>query len=224
MIKKSFIVTFLSQLTFFFLSFLLIMESEKAKAEGPQVVQIQEMSKEIQLPTKLWDVLMDASFQKAVKDVSHFTFSEMKVRLEDKTSGVLSSPSILIDFPKAGGEIDFSKYVVAERGSFKIYFDWDGFSSGSNFKIYYLSQARKRKIDNQIYGSGCREFFNVTDYISNANKKEGLVVNVTKDRHDSALGGYFVFSYKKLQQTFITLVSFYDLKRPDLFCSSISAH
>jgi hypothetical protein len=52
------------------------------------------------------------------------------------------------------------------------------------------------------------------------NSGEGLILNVTHARHVSALGGHFVFSYKKDKQTFVSEVTFVDSKWPTLFCES----
>ena len=178
--------------------------ADTGEKSGVRVIQMPEMSKEIKLPTKLWDLVTGASFEKSVQESSNFIFAPIKVTLEEKASGVLTEPVVRLEFPKAGGEVDFSKYVKNDRGTFKISFQFDGFSDAENLKVYYVSRARKRKIDNQIYGSGCREFFDVKDFVKKVNEKDGLVVNVTRDRHDSAVGGHFLFSYKKEKQTFVS--------------------
>ena len=162
-----------------------------------RTIQMPEMTQDIQLPTKLWDMVTEASFEKAIQQSATFIFAPLVVNLEEKTPGVLTDSVIRLEFPKGGGQIDLSKYVRKERGTFKVRFDFEGFSDAESLKVYYISKARKRKIDDELFGSGCKHFFDVKDYIMKANGKDGLVVNVTRDRHDSALGGHFLFSYKK---------------------------
>ncbi len=195
-------------------------KGDSGAAVEAKIIRMPEMSKEIKLPTKLWDLVTGASFEKSVQQSANFIFSPITVQMKEKNPGVLTDPLIRIEFPNAGGEIDFSKYVKADRGTFQISFDFVGLAEGDSLQVYYVSKARKRKLDGELYGSGCKNFFAVKDYISKVNAKEGLVVNVTRDRHDSAVGGHFIFSYKKDKQTYISQVSFTDSKRPDLFCEA----
>ena len=192
--------------------------SEVAGTSEQRVIQMPEMTKEIKLPTKVWDLAIGASFEKSIQQSNNFIFAPIVVKLEDKTPGVLTEPMVRLQFPKAGGEVDFAKYVKNDKGSFKISFEFEGFSDANSLKVYYVSKARKRKIDDDIYGSGCKEFFDVKDYLVKVNDKGGLVVNVTRNRHDSAVGGHFLFSFKKEKQTYISQVTFTDSKRSDLFC------
>jgi hypothetical protein len=195
-------------------------EAPVATHEDGRVIRMPEMDKEIHLPTKLWDLVTGASFEKSVKDSANFIFSPISVQFKEKNPGVLADPVMRFEFPNAGGEIDFAKYIKSERGTFQITFDFEGFADPASLQIYYMPTARKRKIDGEIFGAGCKKFYDLKDYILTANSKEGLVVNVTRDRHDSAVGGHFIFSYKKGKQTYISQVSFTDSKRPDLFCDA----
>ena len=181
-------------------------------------IEMSEMPHDIFLPTKLWDTITGASFEKSVREASNILFAPISVRLSEKTEGVLAAPELRLNFPKGGGQVDWAKYIKADRGTFRLFFDFEGFSNPADLSIYYVSKSKKRRLDDEIFGSGCHTFYDIKAYLLKVNAKEGLSLNVTRERHDSAVGGYFVFSYKQDKQTFISAVNFVDSGRPDLFC------
>lgn len=184
-------------------------------------IAMPEIYKEIQLPIKMWDLVTGAGFEKSVRTATNFMYAPISVRLEEKSSGVLSEPALKIEFPRAGGEIDFAKFIKNDKGSFRIFFDTEAMDSDAEeLQVFYISKAKKRKLEDGIYGSGCKSFFDIRKYIQQTNTKEGIVLNVTRDRHASAIGGTVLFSYKKNRQLFVTQVTFTDSRRPDLFCDT----
>ncbi len=187
----------------------------------PHLVKMAEMSKDILLPTKIWDEVTGDSFESSIKHNTSFLFAPIVVILEEKTPGVLTEPKIRMEFPQAGGEVDFSKYVKGDRGTFRINFDFDGFAEPEFLQVFYVPRVHHAHFGSEKYGSGCTQYFDVKDYLVKVNSKDGLVVNVTQGRHDLAVGGHFLFSYKKKeQQTRISQVTFTDSKRPNLFCDA----
>jgi hypothetical protein len=193
--------------------------------EPVRSVRVPDMSHDIFLPAKMWDIVTGAEFSKAVKLASNLTFAPIGVTLKEKSHGVLIAPELKYDFSQGGGELDLSKAIKGDRGTFRLKFDFDGFATietRSSLKIFYVSKARKRKLDDQIFGSGCQNFFDIKSYINSVNDKTGIEVNVTRDRHVSMLGGHFIFSYTKDKQIFISQVTFTDSRRPDLFCEEVA--
>jgi hypothetical protein len=194
-----------------------------------KTIRMPEISQEIYLPTKLWDTITGASFENAVR--SSFNFAPVIVYFREKTPTVLTEKAIKFDFPNGGGEIDLAKYIRNERGTFYIKFEFDGFppdafSDVSGLKVHYVSKGKKRRIDGTIYGSGCDTYMDIKDYIIRTHgfdklhlaENEGFEVNVTRDRHISALAGHFVFSYKKNNDYFVSQVTFNDSSHPELLC------
>lgn len=184
-------------------------------------VKMAEISKEIYLPVEMWDKVTGGSFEKSVKQAASFNFAPIQMTLEEKSEGVLVDPSITFDFPNGGGEVDLAKYVQNTKGTFRVKFDFEGLKSGEELQVYYVSKGKRRRIDSEIYGSGCKNYFDLKDYVVRVNAKDGIEVNVTRDRHISVLAGHFVFSYKKEKQTFLSQVTFTDSKRADLICDDI---
>lgn len=197
-----------------------LLAQEKQELEYKSIA-MPEIYKEIQLPIKMWDLVTGAGFEKSVRTATNFMYAPISVRLEEKSPGVLTEPALKIEFPRAGGEIDFAKFIKNDKGSFRLFFDTEGFDSDAEeFQVFYVSQSRKRKLEDGVYGSGCKSFFDIRKYIQKTNSKEGIVLNVTRDRHASAVGGTILFSYKKNRQLFVTQVTFTDSRRPDLFCDT----
>jgi hypothetical protein len=163
---------------------------------------------EIKIPSKIWDKV-----QEQTRDES-FSFTSAKVRLIEKTDGVLVDPDITIDLPRGGGDIDLSRFVRDRKGTFRIYFEIPDLKAGKNFQAFFVSNARKRKLDGQVWGSGCQKFMVLTEFIIADTENKGIEVNSTRHRHLSVIGGHFIFSAG--QQ--LTRVSFSDSTQPHLFC------
>ena len=183
-------------------------------------IDMPEISKEVYVPTQIFESIVGVGKEKGHRKTASMVFAPVRVRLIEKTEGLLPQSEILLSFPKGGGEVDFAKYLKKDKGTFAVKFELGDLETGDEQKVYFVSRSKKRKLDDGIYGSGCRTYFNVKNYVQSQSKGEGLIVNVTRDRHASALGGSFIFSSKKDSQTQITQVTFVDSRRPDLFCEA----
>lgn len=195
---------------------------DHAHEEKFKTVRAVEQGKDIQIPGPIWDVISGLNFEKAVTQGATYVFSPIKVILTEKNPGILVEPRIEFEFPRGGGEINLSKWVTGKPGSFFVKFDYTGITESESLSIIYVSQARRRRIDGVVYGSGCNQFFDIKNFVLSENKKDGLTVNTTRDRHVSVLGGNFVFAHKKDKQEFVTQVTFTDSEKPELFCSYLS--
>ena len=153
------------------------------------------------------------------KDVaSGAVFAGLKITLKEKNPGVLKDSSIAIELPKGGGEIDLAKYMGLKKGSYYLNFVFPEMQDAQFKKIIFVSQAKRRKIDDDIIGAGCNVFFDLTNSVSKSFDKEGIKLNTTRDWHSSVIGGHFLFSAKKDSQTIVSRVTFKDSAHPELFC------
>jgi hypothetical protein len=163
---------------------------------------------EIRIPSKIWDLV-----QAQTKEES-FSFASIKVVLKEKNDGVLLAPEISIELPRGGGQIDLSKYVRDTKGTFRVFFEIPELKALPSFQAFYVSNARKRRLDGELWGVGCQKFLTMTDYFISHLSDEGIEVNVTRGRHLTVLGGHFIFSAG--QQ--ITQVTFTDTTQLQMFC------
>lgn len=167
--------------------------------------EVGETGSDVEVPTKIWEMTQGTKVDQS------FTFAPMKVRFQEKTKGVLIEPEFVVVLPRGGGEIDLSKFVKDQQGTFRVYFDIDEFKDGKDFHIFYVSKARKRKIEGETWGAGCRRFMDIKNFVVS---DQGIEVNTTRNRHLSVLGGVFFFSAGKQ----VTQVNFTDSTQTQLFC------
>lgn len=196
------------------LMFLGCSKKESFRSEHPEVYMAQELPDDIKVPLKMWN-FFDAQAE-------GFIFSEVKVWLKEKNPKTLVKPSLRIDFPKGGGEVDLSNFVSSgekDNGSFFVGFDFPEFEEATMKKVLFISRAKKRRLDGEIWGSGCNKVVDITNHFLKAMEKDGIKVNSTRLRHLSVLGGTFILAATKDGQNFITQVTFKDSGNLDLFCS-----
>ena len=99
----------------------------------------EQLPTDIKVPLKMWDMFKEKN--------EGFIFSEAKVWLKEKNSGVLVKDSIKIDLPKGGGTIDLADFTSSEMGSFYLGFDFADFENASMKKILFISRVKKRNIE-----------------------------------------------------------------------------
>jgi hypothetical protein len=178
-----------------------------------KIVEMTEWGADVKIPLKIWEQFGNVGGKEQI------SFSSVQVRLVEKNSGVLIDPEITIKFPRGGGEIDLAHFVKDQTGTFRVYFDLEEVASEDKTKAYFISQARKRKIDGEVWGAGCNKYMDIKKFILGAGKSQGIEVNTNRSRHDSVLGGTFFFASGNQ----ITQVTFKDSRQAHLFCDSVKA-
>lgn len=210
----------------------------------PHTVRIEDVPDDIRIPRALWEALEGksvgtASHVKAPEEehgesAAHgssdgeslvseeeggLLFMPVTVILREKNRGVLSHPSLQIELPRGGGLVDLASYTTGMPGSFYVDFTWpEAGEKIEDLQIWFDSRARRRKLDDGLWGNGCGVFMNITRGFFLESKKGGLKVNTTRDRHLTVLGGHFLFSYKKEGQVFVGQVTFKDSLKQVLYC------
>jgi hypothetical protein len=168
-----------------------------------------ETPNDFKIPAELWKKIDET----AGKDT--LTYVPIKVKLVEKNPDVLVDSEVNYQFPKGGGEIDLSQVIKdQQQGTFRVSFDLSGFENSENVQVFYVSKARKRRLQDELWGVGCNKYMDVTSFVKKKMTKDGLEVNTTKLRHLTVLGGHFIFVLKNQ----ITQVTFTDSTHPDYFC------
>ncbi|MGE5085972.1 MAG: hypothetical protein ACM3MG_06685 [Bacillota bacterium] len=203
-------------------------------------IKVEDLPDEVKIPSKAWDLL---EFKAASAEGHHeakaegesggeghkegagagsgskeVTFAAVKVFLVQKNDGIVNGEAVKIELPKGGGDIDLSQYLTGNNGSFYVGFEFPDFVESTAQRVLFVSHARKRKIDDQVYGAGCNQILDITNKFMLAMKGEGLKVNTTRERHLSTIGGTFLFSAQKAGSILVAQVSFKDPKHQSLFC------
>lgn len=192
-----------------------VIEIEDIVEEEPGAIQVRETPSEVMIPSSIWDHIYSDPQSKP-----HLTFVPLKIQLKEKNPGILSKEEIVIQLPRGGGEIDLSQFVKTKQGSFFVQFLFDQKVSAEKSFIYFVSRNRKRKVDGEILGSGCKSYFDVKQYLTKAEKTGGLLLNTTRLRHLSVLGGTFVFAHVIGKEVRLSQVTFRDSKNLKYFCES----
>lgn len=151
-------------------------------------------------------------------ELSIVVWQPIKVRLIQKSEGVLKYEKIEFSFSRGGGQIDLKDHVKGEKGSFYIQFNLEEFKNLKDLKVLFYSKNRKRKIDGVVFGSGCNVFFDITNKFIEQNSKEGIKVNITDLRHLTVIGGHFIIYAKDQDRVVMTQVEFFDSQKRDYFC------
>jgi hypothetical protein len=172
--------------------------------------ELNENGPDIKVPIAIWNLFGN------VEGKDTISFSAIKVRLVEKTSGVLVDPEVEIQLPRGGGTIDLSQFVRNQQGTFSVFFDLDEMNDEKQLQAFFVSHARKRKIDGEVWGAGCHTYLDIKKFVLGDAKKTGIVVNTTRNRHDSVLGGTFFFSMGHQ----VTQVTFTDSQQSQLFCDA----
>ena len=178
-------------------------------------ISAQASDKDIRIPTLLWEKIEQTSGE--IKDGT-LSFFPIKVIFKEKTEGLVQRDFHEITLPRGGGEIDLAKVLKKEQGTFSVSFELEGLEMPEDLQVYFVSQSRKRRIDGDIWGAGCRKFLDIKSFYLSTIAKEGLSVNTTRNRHLTVLGGNFVFVIKNGKQVLLSQVTFTDSSEPNLFC------
>lgn len=184
-------------------------------------IEISRSAKDFKIPTKLWDLLLNPesrSDNSLNKEIPIVVWLPMSVKLSAPVEGILNNLNSEISFSMGGGEIDLNHFVKGQKGSFYIKFLLEEFQDLSDFKVYFYSRSLKRKIDGDVFGSGCNVFFDVTKKFISINTKEGIKVNITDNRHLSVIGGRFILARKNQGKIYLSQVSFFDSTKTEYFC------
>lgn len=175
-----------------------------------KVFKIDETGPDIKVPTKVLSEIFENE-----KSTQQINFMDIRVRFAEKTKGVLIEPEFWVQLPRGGGAIDLSKYVTDKNGTFRIYFETSALSVAKNAKAFFVSKARKRKLDGEVWGAGCKKILDMTSFFLSKAATEGIEVNTTRSRHLSVLMGYFILAADgQLAQ-----ITFMDSQQESLFCS-----
>lgn len=178
--------------------------------------EVEDLPQDFLIPSWIWDEV-DAQVISPAKPKTK-NFGPLTLKLFEKNQGVLSEKMAVYKLPSGGGELDLSKLVTGQAGTFFLGFDVPIQDKMINKKVYFISQSRQRKVNDEILGSGCNKILNLTSSLGQLGFKDLLKLNTTRDRHISVLGGHFIFLIETESSWYATQVTFYDSKRADLFC------
>lgn len=196
----------------FFLG-LSVFSCKKAEHSEEEVQKVNQLSADFKIPSSLWDKI-EGSQEDSKKTI---VFVPIRVKFYEKTPGVLSVKESNLQFPRGGGVLDLSEIVSGTTGTF--YFQVTMEDEYESIKVYYLSNARKRKIDGSVYGVGCNKYLDISKKFWSEMKSGGLKINTYRNSHTTLLSGHFIFVASRENQIHVTQLTFQDSEKNYLLCS-----
>lgn len=213
-------------------------KSEHGAEFDGMTIDVRDTPVDFKLPGELWDKLVSDGGGAAAgghggghdKKEEHGTASKeekndtlivwlpVEVSFSSKLSGILANDSVQYNLPRGGGTLDLSKITAGDKGTFYLKFNLNEFSNPSALKVYFVSNAKKRRVDGEIFGAGCNVYFDITKAFHKINSGEGMKFNITNNRHISAMSGHFIFVQTEKDKVYLSQVEFNDSKNRDYLC------
>lgn len=203
------------------ISAFLILGACKEKAvewpgEGFAPTQI-EAANELKLPASLWKRISYED-NKTTPPSGLYSFIPAYIELAEKTPGVLKSASVSLELTAGGGKIDLSQYLSGQQGTFFIRLKFGKDIETTDLRVYFLSNAKKRRLGDEVWGSGCNTYSDITKFYLSTLSTTGVAVNTTRSRYISLLAGSFVFSANDGKQIALSQISLTDSGQEQFLC------
>jgi hypothetical protein len=147
-------------------------------------------------------------------------YFDIEVLMHEKNKGTLIHNTKFV-VPRGGGTIDLADYVVGKVGSF--YLKWKllrnakPFEEVNQVKVYYVSDAKKRKLDDEEYGNGCGKYMEIGTFFHKL-RKDFFRVNATQQRYVSVLAGTYLFTKFEGPALIMGSLTIQDRRYPQLTC------
>lgn len=193
------------------------------RTEHATMVKVDDLPADFKMPAAIWELVEKQPDEKtkAETESAGVSYSAVKVFFTEKNQDILKSPAYEIELPRGGGAIDMAKLLTGNQGSFYVGFELpEEITTGTNFKAIYISDARKRKLDERVFGGGCSQYYDITPKFLLMMKTEGIKANTTRQRHVTVLAGHYIFSAIKDNRIFITQVHLTDSRYKNLLCEA----
>lgn len=114
--------------------------------------------------------------------------------------------------PPGGGTVDLADYVTPLKGLFRLKITLENDHREVQFpsKVYFISQSKERKVDNETFGSGCGKYFDVTKFFNTSMTRNGFELYTADQRYVPVVRGTFVFVSYTPEALQLASVTFYD--------------
>ena len=143
----------------------------------------------------------------------------LTVYMTEETRGVLGGRNSKITFGPGGGDLDLRDFITEKNGAFRIIFEFGAdLDPTIKKRVWYLSNAIKRKVGPDWVGAGCDTYMDITGFVSQSNLKDGILIAVSGDRYVSALAGTFFFSAKRAGRVQTSRLTLFDSSKRKLQC------
>ncbi|MBX7232495.1 MAG: hypothetical protein K1X29_10460 [Bdellovibrionales bacterium] len=205
--------------------------SPQIQKSEPMHKKISKSNREVKVPLALIEELK--KWQKINKDKenlqktdsSHWKIDrqllnlEMEIQFSNQDS---LDKNIKYLFPTGGGLLDFAEEIFSTQGEFTLKFIVNNFEINSNnLRVFYISEARQRQLNQVTYGSGCNKWMEVSRWFHSKKQDSKLTLSISKQRYVSALSGSWIFASSIKNQLYLGALSLTDSRDNSLLCKTI---
>jgi hypothetical protein len=185
---------------------------------------------DVELPVSLWDMIeavydpmaLEKIPQKETRSSAKFEipteFIPIKLYLVEKNRGILNGTNYELVYGKGGGELDLQDFVSDRNGSFYVAMTVNLDLGEKPLRVFYLSNAKQRKIGGEEVGAGCDTYIDLTRYFAKAMKEKGILANTTRQQHISLLAGTYFFVASVGGRLYLSQLTIKDSRYRQLHC------
>jgi hypothetical protein len=182
-------------------------------------------SRDVRLPKSLV-ARIERDYREFLKSQKVLETERIKRTLLDVTVDLVQEhkaslyEDVRISTPLGGGVIDLAEHVTAVRGGFKVRLT-PTVGKGeplTGIRVFYISDARVRKLAGEDFGAGCGQFMEITGYFNKSMTDGGFDVYTADQRYVSVLNGTFVITKFDTDSIRAGSVKFTDSRYPEMSC------
>lgn len=155
----------------------------------------------------------------AVLGLAERNLIELTVDLVEETPGLFPLP-IRFKLPNGGGTIDLEQYIHSQRGAFnfRVRIGGNDFDVLKKIRVYYVSNARRRKVLDEDFGSGCKSYYEITTAFHRRMAEKGLLLQVAGQRYLSMIAGTYFFVAPDERKLHLGSMTVLDSRYANLMC------
>lgn len=194
----------MSSLFPFFILFFIVAGCKSNHQEfNGQVHKIDKISEDIQIPKVIFDTIYKNIRIESNSVEPVYLFYPLEVIIASDHSEAVPIAHKFI-FANGGGRIDL-KPIIKGQGSFYFYFPEDQFLKLPELEnLYYISDFPKKTIDGESFGLGCSSWVDLKLKFTQFTGPLKTILNTTNQRYLYVAAGYYVFVFRKGNQSYLT--------------------
>lgn len=211
---------------------LAILFSWSAFGESEIVADIAKLNREVMVPDQLvreierWYIQQYRMTHERDEHAEHEILATIRRRLLDISvhfapiRGEALRDVKKVNLPTGGGIIDFADLLDGSLGGFTMKMELGKRASSGTLRVFYVSGAKRRTLEDGDYGSGCEKWAELTKWFQSTASHEPIKLYATEQRHISVAAGVWVFALLDQDQLSLAALTLKDTRFPALQCFS----
>ena len=199
--------------------------ANEAKTDELHEVPAKQSSRDVKIPSSMVQMIekdyrsFRAQYKIKEEEPIIRNMLNVYVDLTQKRAAALNE-NVRVKPPFGGGVIDLKDFVTPLIGAFKVQlvFEKEGKVAPDNYRVYFVSRGKQRKIEKQTFGAGCGKYYDITSEFNRTLGASGLEVFTKDQRYLSVLAGTFVMVSFDKEKLFVGAITFEDSRYPQWQC------